>query len=74
MQCATCDGETKTKLVTRQHWFDQRLYIVEHVIANVCTNCGERYFDAETLDQIDAFLQSDHEVKRKLSVEVVSLP
>ena len=49
-----------------------RLYIVENVDAEVCTECGERYFHATTLDAIDKLLAGDHVVKEVLSVEVVS--
>ena len=40
--------------------------------AEVCPECGERYFAATTLDAIDAPLVGGHVVKRRLDVEVVS--
>jgi hypothetical protein len=49
------------------------LYIVENVEAEVCSECGERYFHAKVLDGIDSLLESAHTVKEKLEVEVVSL-
>ncbi len=73
MICEFCNGQTKKKRVTRQHWFQGDLYIVENVEAEVCRECGERYFHAKTLDRIDHLLQSEHEVKNRLEVEVVSL-
>jgi YgiT-type zinc finger domain-containing protein len=71
MQCEFCGGETKKKNVRRQHWFQRRLYIVENVEAEVCTECGERYFHAKTLDAVDALLLKQHAVKETLCVEVV---
>jgi len=50
-----------------------RLYIVENVAAEVCRECGERYFHATTLDAIDQLLDGKHKVKERLHVEVVSL-
>jgi YgiT-type zinc finger domain-containing protein len=73
MLCEFCEGETVKKRVKRQHWYNRRLYIVENVDAEVCTECGERYFHAQTLDEIDAFLADDHPVKARMDVEIVSM-
>ena len=73
MMCEFCDGQTIKKKVKRQHWLQDRLYIVENVDAEVCPDCGERYFHATTLDAIDRLLNVEHQVKERLSVEVVSL-
>ena len=73
MRCEFCNGQTSKKKVTKHHWLDGRLYVVENVQAEVCTECGERYFHATTLDAIDAMLRGKHRVKDTLEVEVVSL-
>jgi YgiT-type zinc finger domain-containing protein len=73
MTCEICTGETAIKKVKRQHWLQGKLYIVEDVDAEVCKECGERYFHATTLDAIDRYLLSEHVVKSNLNVEVVSL-
>jgi YgiT-type zinc finger domain-containing protein len=72
MKCEFCNSETTHKKVRKQHWFRGRLYIVENVDAEVCLECGERYFHATTLDQIDKIIAGDHPVKELLSVEVLS--
>ncbi|MSQ46820.1 MAG: YgiT-type zinc finger protein [Deltaproteobacteria bacterium] len=63
----------KKKKVKRQHWLQGKLYIVENVEAEVCPQCGERYFHATTLDAIDQYLLADHHIKEQIHVEVVSL-
>ena len=73
MLCEFCDKESIKKRVKRHHWFNKRLYIVENVEAEVCTGCGEKYFRAKTLDEIDAFLAGEHPVKARMDVEVVNL-
>ena len=73
MLCEFCGGETRKKEVKRQHWLNKRLYIVENVSAEVCVECGERYFHAKTLDAIDDFLSQKHPVKARIDVEIVSL-
>lgn len=73
MICEFCNGQTVRKKVKRQHWLRGKLYIVENVEAEVCSECGERYFHATTLDEIDRMLEAEHEVKDEMIVEVVSL-
>jgi hypothetical protein len=46
---------------------------VENVPAQVCKTCGERFYHAQVLDEIDRLLDSDHEVMEKIEVEVVAL-
>jgi len=71
MICAFCGGSTRIKSVKRQHWLNKKLYIVENVQADVCADCGERYFHAKTLDALDEYLSKQHVVKDRLDVEVV---
>ncbi len=73
MNCESCGSETTKKKVTRQHWLKGQLYIVENVEAEVCVECGERFFHATVLDAIDQLPSHEHAVKENLNVEVVSL-
>lgn len=71
MKCEFCGGDTRPKRVKRQHWLHGKLYIVENMEAEVCTECGERYYHAKTLDAVDELLSRQHAVEERLSVEVV---
>lgn len=73
MKCEFDNAATVTRRVTKHHRLNGRWYVVENVEAEVCPECGERYFSAKTLDAIDALLQSEHTVLRRMDVEVVSL-
>ena len=73
MICEFCGSQTAERKVKKQHWLHGRLYIVENVDAEVCTECGERYFHAKVLDEIDRILEASHTVKDKIEVEVVNL-
>ncbi|ETX08940.1 YgiT-type zinc finger protein [Candidatus Entotheonella palauensis] len=73
MICEFCNGETQNKKVKKQHWLRGKLYIVDNVEAEVCTECGERYFHATTLDKLDRYLLAEHAVKERIQVEIVSL-
>lgn len=73
MICEFCGGQTTAKKVRKNHWLHGKLYILENVGAEVCIECGERYYHAEILDSIDRLLEGEHPVKDKLQVEVVNL-
>ena len=73
MICEFCGGKAVKKRVKRQHWLHGKLYIVENVAAEVCSECGERYFHAKILDELDRLLETEHTVKNRIEVEVVSL-
>ena len=73
MKCEFCNCETVSKKVRKQHWFEGRLYIVDNVEAEVCRECGERYYHATTLDRIDELIRGDHKVNEVLTVEVLSV-
>lgn len=72
MECEFCGSRTTHKRVRKQHWLKGKLYIVENVDAEVCRECGERFFHATTLDRIDELIAGEHAVKETWSVEVLS--
>ena len=72
MKCEFCGGKTTKKKVKKQHWYHKKLYIIENVEAEVCKECGEKYFHADTLDKIDMLISKKHPVKKVLSVEVIT--
>jgi YgiT-type zinc finger domain-containing protein len=73
MICEFCGGQTIKKYIRKYRRLAGKLYIIENVEAEVCCECGERYFHAKTLDAIDRLLEGKHEVKENLQVEAVSL-
>ena len=73
MKCEFCAGETAARKVRKHHWHRGKLYLIENVEAEVCQECGERYYHARTLDRLDTLIQEEHEVKQVLSVEVLTV-
>lgn len=73
MTCEFCGCRTVKRIVKRQHWLHGKLYIIANVEAEVCLECGERYFHATTLDEIDKVLEAEHEVDSEMVVEVINL-
>ncbi len=75
MTCEFCGGETASKKILKMHWFQKKLYLIDDVQAEVCRECGERYYHATTLDAIDQLLESGHPiVKEQLQVQVIGMP
>jgi len=75
MMCEFCGGETVRKRVRKVHWLRRKLYIVDNVEAEVCRDCGERYYHATTLDALDRLLESGGlAVKERLQVQVMAMP
>lgn len=75
MICEFCGGQTIRKKVRKIHWLRQQLYIVDDVEAEVCQECGERYYHATTLDAIDRMLAAGSlPVKKHLRVQIVGMP
>jgi len=74
MICEFCGGQTVKRKVRKVHWSKRRLYIIDDVEAEVCQECGERYYHATTLDAIDLLLESGQPVvKEHLRVEVIGM-
>jgi YgiT-type zinc finger domain-containing protein len=75
MVCEFCGGETITKKARKLHWFQHQLYIVEDVEAEVCQECGQRYYHATTLNAIDHLLELGCPViKEQLQMPVIGMP
>ena len=75
MICEFCGGKTIKKKVRKVHWLRRQLFILDDVEAEVCQECGERYYHATTLDAIDRMLAADSlPVKQQLQVQVVGMP
>ena len=56
-RCYFCGGPTSRGLVTAEHWWGGELALFQHVPADVCQQCGERYYDAETVGRMDELRQ-----------------
>jgi YgiT-type zinc finger domain-containing protein len=59
MKCEFCSHTTSARRIRKQHWYKGRLYFVDNVAAQVCQECGERFFHATVLDKIDTMIEGD---------------
>lgn len=66
--CYLCGGSTERREVTAQNWWGTELTLVTGVPAEVCTQCGEQYFDADIAVALDRLHDSGQRPERMRSV------
>ena len=55
MKCYFCGGQTREQLVTDLYTEGNLYLAVENVPADVCQQCGERYYSPEVMKRLLAF-------------------
>ncbi len=70
MKCDLCGSDqAKIRYISRSYGNNEELFIIENIPLISCPECGESYFTAQTLHQIETIKQ------RKKSVSVIrSIP
>lgn len=71
--CSYCEGELKDTFVQHTYRWQGKIYVFEDVPAQVCRQCGERYFDAKTIEEMERIVLSRAKPTRILEVPVFSL-
>ena len=73
MNCVICVvGTTQPNHITVTLERDGNIILVKNVLANVCQNCGERYFDSAITDQLLAF--ADRAFEQGAELEIIRFP
>ena len=68
MKCFMCKGETETKLVNYLVDLDKTIIIIKQVPANVCKQCGERFFDNDVMRNLEKIIDDVRKVPVEISV------
>ena len=56
--CTFCGGRVTERRVLKACWWgDKLIALVDNVPAGVCEQCGEQYYKAQVLKNIEAMLQ-----------------
>ena len=72
LECEYCGGVIQPKKVTVEHWYEGKLVIMRDVPVGVCRECGERYYEAATLEQLDAMARKSESAQERISVPVMA--
>ena len=68
--CCFCKGTTiKQETIVDYRWGD-KLIVIKNVPAEVCSQCGEKYYDAEVSRQMEALALSDEKPHHSITVPV----
>ncbi len=68
-KCYFCKGKTKIKEVDVDFRWGDKLFVVEDVPVEVCSQCGERYYSAEVSKRLDELVKK-HTPKPQKILEV----
>jgi HTH-type transcriptional regulator / antitoxin MqsA len=73
MECAFCKGTLEQRLIQYVQQFEGRVFIIENVPAEVCTQCGESLIHPEVADKIQKIVWNAPAPQRSTQVPVYDL-
>ena len=68
--CEYCKGPIKIRKIRVDHWWKGKLIVIKNVPVGVCARCGERYYEAKVLRQLDRIAQGKVGSLRHIKVPV----
>ena len=68
--CEYCGSAVKEQKVRVDHRWKKKLIVVENTPVGVCTRCGERYYSASVLHQLDSIAKGEVGSVRTIKVSV----
>jgi len=73
-KCYFCGGKvTERKVTVDYRWGEEFVAILKNVPAGVCEVCGEQYFKAEIVKEMEKTAQSKEDIKEFIHVPVREL-
>ncbi len=72
-QCEYCGRSIVEKSVDVSRKVGKKYILIENVPAEICTECGTRYYTANVLKTIEETVRGRRNVKREIVVPVYSL-
>jgi YgiT-type zinc finger domain-containing protein len=70
MKCDICRSPMREEMVTYTIQLDEKLVVVEHVPAKVCTQCGERLYSPDTVERLQTTAWEQRSPSRVLQAPV----
>jgi len=73
-KCFFCGGKVvEEKITVDYRWGEEFLAVFKNVPAGVCQVCGEQYFKAEIVKEMERVVQSKEEAKEIIQIPVREL-
>ncbi len=73
MNCDICSGVGTPALISYTVFYEGKRVVVENVPADVCQQCGEQYFEPETVRMLQKVVWSKRKPKRTIKTPVYDL-
>ncbi|ARP49558.1 YgiT-type zinc finger domain-containing protein [Ruminococcaceae bacterium CPB6] len=68
MNCLICKGNLEHKLTTFMTDLDGCIVIIKNVPSLVCSQCGETYYDDDTMEQLEKISNSLRKVVTEVAI------
>ena len=68
MKCFYCKGDMEKQLTNYIADLDNCIIIIKNVPSLVCTQCGEKYYDNNTMKKIESILDSLENIITEVAV------
>ena len=73
-QCRFCGGEVKERnMKVDYRWGEDLIAIIDNVPTGVCEVCGEQYFKAEVVKEMERLAHSEIKPKKIIQVPLMDL-
>ncbi len=73
-KCHFCGGEVSEKRITVDYrWGEEFVAIIESVPTGVCKICGEQYFKAEIVKEMEKLVHSEEKPKKIIEIPLMEL-
>ena len=73
-KCYFCGGEVLEKRITVDYrWGDELVAVIKNVPAGVCEVCGEQYFKAHIVKEMERLVHSKKKPKKMIRVPLREL-
>ena len=73
MKCPLCGGELEGRVITHPQSYQGKVYILENVPAEVCSQCGEVLLRPKVLEKMQQLVWSGVAPRRTTQVPVYDL-
>ena len=70
-RCYFCKGKVGEQRINVDFRWGEELVVIEKVPAEVCQQCGEKYFEAQVYKQMERLAKSKTKSLRHLTIDVI---
>ncbi|MCD6471564.1 type II toxin-antitoxin system MqsA family antitoxin [Candidatus Aerophobetes bacterium] len=73
-KCHFCGGKVlERRIIVDYRWGDELIAVIKNVPAGVCQICGEQYFKAEIVKEMEKLVHSKEKPKKTIHVPLREL-